>query len=59
MGCDIINFDEQSDVVRETYKLEPEGVDCSIDAAAFRYTKGLLHNIDRTVSLETDSSETP
>jgi threonine dehydrogenase-like Zn-dependent dehydrogenase len=39
MGCDVINFGEQSDVVNEIYKLEAEGVDCSIDAAAFRYTK--------------------
>lgn len=34
-GCDTINIDETKDVVAEIYKLEPEGVDCSIDAAAF------------------------
>lgn len=59
MGCHVINFDEQSDVVSQIYKLEPEGVDCCIDAAAFRYTKGLLHTVERTMALETDSSETP
>jgi threonine dehydrogenase-like Zn-dependent dehydrogenase len=57
IGCDIINFDEETDVVAAIYKLEPEGVDCGIDAAAFRYTKGLLHTVQRAVGLETDSSE--
>lgn len=44
-------------MVSAIYKLEPDGVDCGIDAAAFRYTKGLLHTLQRAVSLETDSSE--
>jgi threonine dehydrogenase-like Zn-dependent dehydrogenase len=56
-GCDIINFDETPRVEEEIYRLEPEGVDCGIDAAAFRYTKGLLHTVQRAVGLETDSSE--
>jgi threonine dehydrogenase-like Zn-dependent dehydrogenase len=56
-GCDIINFDETPKVEEEIYRLEPEGVDCGIDAAAFRYTKGLLHTVQRAVGLETDSSE--
>jgi len=57
IGCDIINFEEQTDVVAAIYKLEPDGVDCGIDAAAFRYTKGLLNTVQRAVGLETDSSE--
>ncbi|KIN03354.1 hypothetical protein OIDMADRAFT_116822 [Oidiodendron maius Zn] len=57
IGCDIINFDEDTDVVSAIYKLEPDGLDCGIDAAAFRYTKGLLHKLQRAVSLETDSCE--
>ena len=57
IGCDVINFDEDSDVVAAIYKLEPDGVDCGIDAAAFRYTKGILHTVQRAVGLETDSSE--
>jgi threonine dehydrogenase-like Zn-dependent dehydrogenase len=31
----------------------------AIDAATFRYTKGLLHTIERIFSMETDSSEIP
>lgn len=41
----------------EIYKLEPYGVDCGIDAAAFRYTKGILHSVQHAVGLEIDSSE--
>lgn len=57
IGTDIINFEEDTDVVAAIYKLEPDGVDCGIDAAAFRYTKGILHTVQRAVGLETDSSE--
>jgi len=57
IGCDIINFDEVDDVVAEIYKFEPDGVDCGIDAAAFRYTKGVIHKVQRALALETDSSE--
>jgi threonine dehydrogenase-like Zn-dependent dehydrogenase len=57
IGCDVIDFSEDADVVAAIYKLEPDGVDCGIDAAAFRYTKGLLHGIQRAVGLETDSAE--
>lgn len=59
IGCDIINFDETKDVVAAIYELEAEGVDCGIDAAAFRYTKGLLHGIQHAIGLETDSCEIP
>jgi len=57
IGCDTINFDEDSDVVSAIYNFEPDGVDCGIDAAAFRYSKGLLHTVQRAISLETDSCE--
>jgi threonine dehydrogenase-like Zn-dependent dehydrogenase len=57
LGCDVINFEETKDVVAGIYELEPLGVDCAIDAAGFRYTKGILHSVQRAVGLETDSSE--
>lgn len=57
IGCDVIDFSVQTDVVKAIYELEPQGVNCSIDAAAFRYTKGILHTVQRAVGLETDSSE--
>lgn len=56
-GCETINFAETKDVVARIYELEPEGVDCSIDAAAFRYTKSILQTVQRAVGLETDQSE--
>jgi threonine dehydrogenase-like Zn-dependent dehydrogenase len=57
IGCDVINFDQTKDVVEAIYKMVPDGVDCAIDAAAFRYTKGALHTLQRAVGMETDSSE--
>ncbi|KIW11003.1 hypothetical protein PV08_10302 [Exophiala spinifera] len=57
LGCDTIDFSKVKDVVAEIYKLEPQGVNCCIDAAAFRYTKTLLQSAERLVGLETDSSE--
>lgn len=57
IGCDVINFEEDSDVVSTIYRLEPDGVDCCIDAAAYRYTKTIMQSVQRAVGLETDSSE--
>jgi threonine dehydrogenase-like Zn-dependent dehydrogenase len=56
-GCDTINFEETPKVEEEIYKMEPYGVDCGIDAAAFRYTKTIMHTVQRAVGMETDSSE--
>lgn len=57
IGCDIMDFSRTSDVVAAIYEIEPEGVDCAIDAAAFKYTKGWTHSIQRAIGLETDQSE--
>ncbi len=57
LGCDVIDFSKQKDVVAALYEMEPDGIDCCIDAAAFRYTKGIMHTVQRAVGLETDSSE--
>jgi threonine dehydrogenase-like Zn-dependent dehydrogenase len=57
LGIDVIDITQRKDVVAALYELEPDGVDCAIDAAAFRYTKGLLHTVQRAVGLETDSAE--
>lgn len=57
IGCTVINFEKTPNVEEEIYKLEPNGVDCGIDAAAFRYTKGIIHTVQRAVGLETDSAE--
>ena len=57
IGYDVINFSKQSDVVKAIYDLELKGVDCYIDATAFRYTKGWLHTVERTVGTKTDSSK--
>ncbi|KAI9805345.1 MAG: hypothetical protein M1833_005798 [Piccolia ochrophora] len=56
-ATDVIDISTEKDVVSAIYALEPEGVDCAIDAAAFRYAKSLLHQVQRAVGLETDSPE--
>lgn len=57
IGIDVINFDEQKNVVDAIRDIAPNGVDSSIDAAAFRYAKSFLHKAQRALGLETDSSE--
>ncbi|CCH47130.1 Alcohol dehydrogenase, putative [Wickerhamomyces ciferrii] len=56
-GTKVINFDEQKDVVSAIREIAPGGVDASIDAAAFRYAKSFTDKIQRTLGLETDTSE--
>jgi threonine dehydrogenase-like Zn-dependent dehydrogenase len=56
LGCETINFDEKKPV-DTLQEICPGGIDKAIDCAAFRYTKGMLHTVERVVGLETDSSE--
>lgn len=56
-GAKAINFEEDKDVVKAIRDIVPGGLDASIDAAGFRYTKGLVHKAQRALGLETDSSE--
>jgi threonine dehydrogenase-like Zn-dependent dehydrogenase len=37
--------------------MEPNGVDCSLEAAGFDYAKSLLHKIERFLNLETDAGD--
>jgi len=56
LGIEVIDFSQQS-VVEAIEKLEPEGLDCSIECAGYEYTKTNTHYFERAVGLETDSSE--
>jgi threonine dehydrogenase-like Zn-dependent dehydrogenase len=56
LGIETINFDE-GDTVEQMQELVPGGIDKSIDCAAFRYAKSMLHRVERAVGLETDTSE--
>ncbi|KAI9091711.1 chaperonin 10-like protein [Phlyctochytrium arcticum] len=56
-GVEGINFDVDTDVVKKVFELVPKGLDRTIDCAAFRYTKSMLHKVQRAVGLETDTSE--
>jgi threonine dehydrogenase-like Zn-dependent dehydrogenase len=57
LGAEVIDFSKTKNVVDALYKIEKDGFDCCIDAAAFRYTKGIVHTVQRAIGLETDSSE--
>lgn len=56
-GVEILNFDECDNVVSTVQEMCPGGIDAAIDCAGFRYTKTLLHKVERAIGLETDSSE--
>ncbi|KAI8817026.1 chaperonin 10-like protein [Fimicolochytrium jonesii] len=56
-GVESINFDVDTDVVAKIQELVPGGLDRSIDCAAFRYAKSMLHKVQRAIGLETDTPE--
>ncbi|KAF9923912.1 hypothetical protein FBU30_006051 [Linnemannia zychae] len=57
-GAETINFDEYKDVSVRVNELVQGGLDRSIDCAGFRYSKSMVHRIERAVGLESDTSET-
>ncbi|KAI8393872.1 chaperonin 10-like protein [Radiomyces spectabilis] len=56
-GAEPVNFDEISNVSEHVNKIVPGGLDRVIDCAGFRYTKSIVHKVERAVGLETDASD--
>ncbi|KAF9100891.1 hypothetical protein BGX27_000216 [Mortierella sp. AM989] len=56
-NAEVVNFDINTDVSAKINELVPGGLDRSIDCAGFRYTKSLLHKVERAIGVETDTSE--
>jgi len=56
IGCEIINFDKV-DVVKRFQELVPNGPDCCIEAAGFRFAKSIVHKVERALNLEGDTPE--
>lgn len=56
-GIEPLNFAEHKDVVKRLQELVPGGLDCAIDCGSFHEPKGLLHKVQKTLMLETDTSE--
>lgn len=56
LGIEVINFknEKTTDVIFEKF---PRGLDCTIECAGFEYTTGMLHKVERALSLETDSAD--
>jgi len=55
-GVETINFNDV-DVVKTIRDYVPLGLDRCIDAAGFRYAKGVVHKVERAIGMETDTSE--
>ncbi|UJR21596.1 hypothetical protein I4U23_024678 [Adineta vaga] len=51
-----INFQE-FDTTKKLLEMIPGGVDCSLEAVSFDYTKSLLHKVERFLNLETDAGD--
>lgn len=58
LGIETINFSEFSDVPKRVYELVPRGLDVALDCGSFHEPKTLMHKIQKTMMLETDSPET-
>lgn len=56
LGIETINFKEV-DTTKTLLEMEPNGVDCSLEAAGFDYAKSLLHKVERFLNLETDAGD--
>ncbi|KAI8577127.1 hypothetical protein K450DRAFT_253770 [Umbelopsis ramanniana AG] len=56
-GVEFVNFDKDTDVSAKINELVPGGLDRAIDCAGFRYAKSIVHKVERTLGMETDSSE--
>jgi len=56
-GVETINYSEL-DVCKELQRLVPGGPDCCIEAAGFRFAKGVIHTVERLLRIETDAPQT-
>ncbi|KAJ3182814.1 hypothetical protein HDU85_002417 [Gaertneriomyces sp. JEL0708] len=56
-GVEPLDFNKHTDVVARIKEVCPEGLDRTIDCAAFRYAKSWVHKLQLMSGLETDTSE--
>jgi threonine dehydrogenase-like Zn-dependent dehydrogenase len=56
-GVETVNFEKDTDVAAKISELVPGGLDRAIDCAGFRYAKGIVHKVERSLGMETDTSE--
>jgi threonine dehydrogenase-like Zn-dependent dehydrogenase len=55
LGAEIIDFTKQ-DVVKTLLEMVPGGLDVCIDAVGFRFPKGIMDKLQKTLKLETDTA---
>jgi len=58
LGIETIDFSQDKDVTKKIYELVPRGLDAAIDCGTFHEPKSILHKVQKTLMLETDSPET-
>jgi len=56
LGIEVIDFSKVSTVTK-LQEMVPGGPDVAIDCAGFRFAKGFMHKLQRSVRLESDSPE--
>jgi len=56
LGIEVINFKEKG-TIESVLNLVPGGVDVAIECAGFEYAKSLLHKVEMTLNLETDTAD--
>jgi len=56
LGIEVIDF-KKDKVIDKVNELVPGGFDCTIECAGFEYATSILHKVERTLQLETDSCD--
>lgn len=56
-GVNLVNFSEEKDVVAKLKELTTYGPDVGIEAVGCHYNKSILHTVETTLGLETDTGD--
>lgn len=56
-GINLLNFTEEKDVVAKLKEMTTYGPDVGIEAVGCHYNKSLLHTVETTLGLETDTGD--
>ncbi|KAJ7074035.1 GroES-like protein [Mycena amicta] len=56
-GIETLDFSQHTDITKRIHEIVPGGLDVAIDCGTFHEPKTLLHKVEKTLMLETDTSE--
>lgn len=57
LGITVIDPNAVESVPNAIFEMIPDGTDCCVEAAGFRFSTSMKHKIERKVGLETDTSD--